>query len=240
MKPSAIDSATSHPSFLALDRAQLGEAPPEVAAHLAHCEVCRSYVAEPQHAATALGFAALQRVLLERKPAHRAWLWAAAPLLTVACAVFLLMTRSAPNVPSAGDTYVGEKGFRSVWIYVKHGADVELWDGKHPLAPGDRVRLKIDPGSYRHVAVYALTDPSAPLRLFSGPLTPGQNLTLPDAWELDDSLLPEQLYVVFSDAEITPAWQEWQAGRVPRSVAVLPFSLPKVGAPGSDAGLRFP
>jgi hypothetical protein len=56
---------------------------------------------------------------------------------------------------------------------------------------------------------------------------------LPDAWEIDDSLSDEQLLVVFSDHPVEPEWDDWRLGRVPPGVAVLPFTLRKVG---SDAG----
>ena len=139
--------------------------------------------------------------------------------------------RSRPGANSGTDIYVGAKGFRSVWIYVKRGTETLLWDGKRRLLPGDRLRLKVDPGSYQRVAVYAGS--ASPTLLYSGKLTPGQNLTLPDAWEIDDSLNDEQLFVVFSEGPVEPVWNEWRLGRVPPGVAVLPFTLPKAG---SDAG----
>ena len=242
MKPSSWHETSVHPSFLALDRAHLGAAGSEVYEHLAGCERCRSYVASPESAATASGFAALQSALeLEQRKSKRArWLWALTAAPAVACGWLLFVTHPSPSGTSRDETYVGAKGFRSVWIYVKRGADTELWDGKRPFTLGDRVRLKVDPGSYRYVAVYSLSDPATAQRLYAGPLTPGQNLTLPEAWEIDESAAAEQLYVVFSDAEIAPDWPAWLRGHVPKSVALLPFVLPKAAAAGFDAGLRAP
>jgi hypothetical protein len=135
---------------------------------------------------------------------------------------------------------VGAKGFRSVWIYVKRGVETRLWDGKQPLLVGDRVRLKVDPGRYRHLAVYAKSEEQTPVLLFSGPLSPGENATLPDAWEIDDSPVAERLFVVFSAEPAQPDWQAWSRGDVPRGVEVLPFVLPKAGPAGTDAGAREP
>jgi hypothetical protein len=240
MKSNQLPRGPYHPSFLALDRAHLGYASAEVSAHVTACDVCQSYVEEPGSTATASGFVALKQAIGAREQRRRSWLWLAAPLVAVACGLLLFMTTRGPGAIPGEDVYVGAKGFRSVWIYVKHGTDTELWDGKRALSLGDRLRLKVDPGSYHYVAVYSLTQPAAPQRLYAGPLSPGQNLTLPDAWEIDDSLLPEQLYVVFSDAEVEPAWEEWLQGRVPKAIAVLPFSLPKAGSAGADAGLHVP
>jgi hypothetical protein len=220
-----------HPSFLALDRAHLGLASPAVVAHLASCGACRSYVESPASAAGASDFAALQRAIDGRSQPRSKWLWAAASFAAMVCALLLVVTHHAPDARPGADGYVGAKGFRSVWIYVKRGSETVLWDGKRPLLPGDRLRLKIDPGSYHRLAVYSLSEP--PTLLYSGRLIPGQNLTLPDAWQIDDSLSDEQLLVVFSDHPVEPEWDDWRLGRVPPGVAALPFTLRKVG---SDAG----
>jgi hypothetical protein len=219
-----------HPSFLALDRAHLGLASPAILAHLSSCEACRNYVESPSSAASASGFSALQRAI-ERQNQPSKWLWAAASLAAAACALLLVVTHRSPDARPGADVYVGTKGFRSVWIYVKRGAETVLWDGKRPLSPGDHLRMKVDPGNYHQLAVYSLGQ--SPTLLYSGRLTPGQNLILPDAWEIDDSLSDEQLLVVFSDNPVEPEWNEWRLGRVPAGVAALPFTLRKVG---SDAG----
>lgn len=240
MKSHSRHDTLAHPSFLALDRAHLGMPSSDLAAHLALCEQCRSYVAQPETEASASGFAAVQRALeLDRAKARPArWRWALAPALALGCGLLLFVTHRGPSATPIDEVYVGAKGFRSVWIYVKHGADTELWDGKQRLSLGDRVRLKVDPGSYHYLTVYALSDAKEAERLYAGPLAPGQNLTLPDAWEVDESPAAEQLYVVFSDAAITPDWPAWLAGRVPKTITLLPFTLPK--AAGADAGLRAP
>jgi hypothetical protein len=231
MKSDLPTNQAYHPSFLALDRAHLAEASPAVSAHLTGCESCRGYVASLASDPVASGFVELEQTIQGRKKRVARWLWTGASLAAAACALLLVVRQRFPDTRPGGESYVGAKGFRSVWIYVKRGTETTLWDGKRRLLPGDRLRLKVDPGSYHQLAVYSAAP--SPTLLFSGKLTPGQNLTLPEAWEIDDSPSDEQLLVVFSDAPVEPDWNDWRLGRVPPGIAVLPFTLPKTG---SDAG----
>lgn len=240
MKPNQLASDTSHPSFLALDRAHLGQVLPDVSAHLGGCEACRRYVDSPAASASASGFAAVQQALERPRRSFAAWVWGGGSVSALVCGLLLLVAHRWPRAGQVEDVYVGAKGFRSVWIYVKHGSETQLWDGKQALSVGDRIRLKVDPGSYHRVEVYSLGDSQHASLLFSGALAPGQNLTLPDAWELDGSSAPERLFVVFSDAPVKPDWDDWQQGRVPSGIAVLPFVLPKNGLAVSDAGSLSP
>lgn len=229
-----------HPSFLALDRAFLGLARPEVSAHLIECDECRGYLESLPQLSVAADFASVQRAIEGRPRFSLAWLLSPVALVAAACAALLFMTHHQPRVGSGGEVYVGAKGFRSVWVYVKRGTDIRLWDGKRSLVTGDRVRLKIDPGGYHHVQVYSLSDPRNPISLYEGPLVPGQNLTLPEAWEIDDSPAAEQLFVVFSNAHTPPSWEDWREGRAERGVAILSFGLPKAGRSSTDAGQFSP
>ncbi|MEO8903736.1 MAG: hypothetical protein ABI488_15650 [Polyangiaceae bacterium] len=237
MRPNPLYSRSFHPSFLALDRAHLGHPTAETTTHLRGCDACRGYLAALSEPVSTAGFVVIERELAARAAKRRfslAWVFGPASLAAVACAALLFMAHRQPNAGRGDEEYVGAKGFCSVWIYVKRGTETQLWDGKQPLAAGDRVRLKLDPGSYHRVALYSLSDPVHPALLYSGALSPGHTLTLPDAWEIDDSKTAEQLYVVFSDAPVEPAWEDWRHGRVARGVAVLPFILPKTGS--ADAG----
>jgi hypothetical protein len=162
-------------------------------------------------------------------------------LAAAACGLVLGFSHRPAHETSEAPAYLGVKGFRSVWIYVKRGTETELWDGKRPVAPGDRVRLKVDLGAYRHVAVYSLDDAGHATRLFAGGRSQGQNFTLPDAWEVDDSAQPERLFVIFSDRPVEPNWSDIRAGKTLAGTAVLPFVLPKIGSPsGVDSALRSP
>lgn len=233
------DSEANHPSFLALDRAYLGAATADVTAHLEHCPACRQHLellAAPAHVPR---FVARPRASEHSSFRWNRWL-SAVSFGAVTLGVILFIARGEHGRARVDDPYVGEKGFRSVWIYVRRGSETQLWDGKRPLAAGDRVRLKIDAGSFQRVEVYSLSDPRNPARLYEGAISPGQTMTLPEAWEIDDSPAPEQLFVVFSDAPVAPNWEQWRTGKAPPGVAVLPFVLPKTSAPSADAGQRSP
>jgi len=241
MKPKRLESAIHHPSFLALDRAHLGQDVPEVTLHLRTCAECRGYCASLASPGSASGFVAVEQAIARgRRRFSLGWLLAPASLAAAVCCIFLVVSRGTPSAGRVDGDYVGAKGFRSVWIYVKHGTETQLWDGKQSIAPGDRLRLKIDPGSYHHVEVYSLSDPAHPSLLYAGALSPGQNLTLPEAWELDQSPAAEQLFVVFSEAPTKPDWGELRHGKVPAGVAVLPFVLPKTASLGIEAGVLPP
>ena len=241
MKPSQQSQTTAHPSFLALDRAHLGQgSAADVLSHLEGCEACRGHLESLTSPGTSSGFAAVQQAIEKnqrRLPFF--WVWAPVSLAAVACCLFLFVGRHQPDAGRDEEVYLGSKGFLSVWIYVKRGSETELWDGKKPLASGDRVRLKVDPGKYHRVEVYSLSTDRNPTQIYAGDATPGQSLTLPEAWEVDDSPAAERLFVVFGDAPIQPNWDDWLQGKAMPGVAVLPFILPKSGA-GSDAGRLSP
>lgn len=224
-----------HPSFLALDRMHLGLAPAEVTAHVDDCAVCRQHL-DGLGTVVAGGFGSLQSTMNARRRTRWSWIAGFSSLAAAACAVLLFIGHRTAVSDVDQSVYVGAKGFRSVWIYVKHGLETELWDGKKPIAPGDRLRLKIDPGTYRHVQIYSLDAADSATLLFESDLVPGRTLTLPDAWEVDDAPAAERLFVVFGQQAVEPAWHDWLAGTAGSNVAVLPFVLVK----GADAGAQGP
>jgi hypothetical protein len=240
MKPSQRDQTTIHPSFLALDRAHLGHGSTDVLAHLDGCEECRRHFELLANPGTTSGFASVQQAIAKQRGFPFAWVWGSVSLAAVACSLFLFVGRHQPDAGRGEEVYLGSKGFLSVWIYVKRGSETELWDGKKPLASGDRVRLKVDPGKYHRVEVYSVSTDRNPTQIYAGAATPGQSMTLPDAWEVDDSPAAERLFVVFGDAPIQPDWDDWLQGKARPGVAVLPFILPKSSAAGSDAGRLSP
>jgi hypothetical protein len=233
MKADELASEMNHPSFLALDRAHLGETTRDVASHVERCEACRRYLESLTVPAPLPGFAG-------RRSTRWSRVLGATSLAAAACAAFLWLQHDKSDAARVGEAYVGEKGFRSVWIYVRRGADTQLWDGKRPVIAGDRLRLKIDAGSFHRVEVYSSSGPQNPTRLFESALTPGQTMTLPDAWEIDDSPDAERLSVVFSDGPVAPNWEQWRQGKTQPGVAVLSFVLPKASALAPDAGQLTP
>jgi hypothetical protein len=222
--------ATAHPSYLALDRAYLGSAQPGVAEHIATCEVCRLYLESLTNLPVEPTLVASKGSFAQQARSPRSWLLGAVSLAAMACGLLLFVANIKRPVAPA-EPYIAAKGFRSVWVYVKRGDATQLWDGKQPFVAGDRVRLKVDPGGYQHIQVYSLTEPDRPTLLFSGPLAPNKIMTLPEAWELDDSAAAERLFVVLSHAPVVPAWEAWSRGKVPPDIAVLPLVLPKRAAP---------
>jgi hypothetical protein len=234
----------NHPSYLALDRASLGEPPPELTAHLETCVECRDYVAALVAPPPASGFAHVQRrIKAERRSKLRSSFMLLLPAAAAAGTLLFVGLRPQPALPvgpHGEQPYVGTKGFTSVWIYVKHGTNTELWDGRRPLFAGDRLRLKLDPGRFRHVAVYSVQGPDTPTLLYAGNVTPAESTTLPEAWEVDGEPDAERLVVAFSDEALQPAWPDWLQGKAAPGVTVLPFVLPKSSSPDPDAGSTNP
>lgn len=237
-------SPVSHPSYLALDRAALGTASADLAQHLESCGECRGYVESLAESAPASGLVRVRQRLAAEQRSRVRWLFTLTPLVAVAAGVVLFVAvRPQPELPAGPRDqapYVGTKGFTSVWIYVKHGANSELWDGKRPVFAGDRLRLKLDPGQFRHVAVYSVKGPDAPSLLYASDVKPGESFTLPDAWEVDGEPGAERLLVIFSSKAVEPAWPNWLAGKAPPDVTLLPFVLPKSSKPDSDGGSGAP
>jgi hypothetical protein len=161
------------------------------------------------------------------------------PLAAAAALVLFVSLDPQPELPRS-PIYIGDKGFSSVWIYVKHGADTALWDGKKPVFVGDRLRLKVDPGRYERVEVYSTKNQQAPELLYVSAVTPGQSLSLPEAWEIDAEPGDERLLVVFSNHPVKPVWSDWLQGKAPPGVLLLPFVLPKSSGPEPHPGSTTP
>jgi len=220
---------SGHPSYLALDRASLGPVTSELQAHLEECSDCRQYVEALGVAPPPQGLVEIRR-RIERRPRSLPWVWIAGPVAAAAAALLFVSLRPQPGLPEHS-VYIGDKGFSSVWIYVRHGSSTALWDGKKPVFAGDRLRLKVDPGRFKRVEVYSLKDPSAPELLYAGGVSPGRSETLPDAWEVDGEPGDERLLVVFSSEPVKPSWPDWRQGKAQPGVMLLPFVLPKASAP---------
>jgi hypothetical protein len=208
-------ASSAHPSSLALDRHALGLEQPEVAAHVAGCEACRAHVAgvEP---ATELPAWALR--LEPRRAPGFAW-WPRAPRLralrwgVLAFASAFVLWRAAghftPGPSRAGNyvgNYVGTKGDPVLWLYVKRGERVELWNGSDPVHPGDLLRLKVQPDRYQHISVFGRTrSPHDYVRLYDAPVASGQPTALPFSWKVDAQPGDETLLVILGPASVSPA-----------------------------------
>jgi hypothetical protein len=226
---------SDHPSYLALDRHSLGQKQDHVAQHLAGCEACRKHVESLSVAAPEPMLRAVEtKLAATRQRRARAW-WAASSVLAAAACLILLLGRLGPQSMDERAPYIGAKGQLSVWIYVKRGAVTQLWDGKQPVFPGDRLRMKVDPSTFDRVEVYSVRAPEAPELLHAGSVAPGKSVSLPEAWEVDSEPGAEHLVVVFSKGRVTPVWDEWLRGQVEAGVALLQFVLPKSGAAPPDA-----
>lgn len=231
--------ASQHPSYLALDRAALGQLSGELAQHVNECVECRAYLDSLAAPPTAAGWVEVRGALARQRLAQRRRWWVAAPLAAAALALVFVTVRPGPPIATESAPYIGVKGFPSVWIYVMRQAETQLWDGKRAFHPGDRLRLKLDPGAFRRIAVYSAKGEVPPELLYEGDVVPGQISTLPDAWELDAEPEAEKLFVVLSDEPAAPRWSEWQDGNVARGLSVLTFTLPKsmvVETDASDGG----
>jgi hypothetical protein len=219
---------------LALDRYGLGSSSPGIDAHVSVCDQCRGYVQSLREAPPAVGLVSLRSTIAKHRQRRAQMWWTAGSLLAVAACLLFFVGRS--NAPAAGSpTYLGAKGLLSVWIYVKRGPTTQLWDGKLPIFSGDRLRIKLNPSTYRHVAVYSMLDAEIPALLYEGEVVPGHNTTLPDAWEVDGEGEAERLIVVLSNEHIEPSWDKWLKSEVEPNVQVLPFTLPKSRTPAVDA-----
>lgn len=221
-------SPSDHPSYLVLDRASLGQAAQGVRAHLEECSECRDYVESLRAAPPSQGLVEVHR-RIALQPRSLPWLWIAGPLATAAAILLFVSLRPQPSLPTQ-PLYIGDKGFSSVWIYVRHGSSTALWDGKKRVFAGDRLRLKVDPGRFKRVEVYSVKDPNAPELLYTGSVSPGQSATLPDAWEVDSEPGDERLLVVFSSEPVKPIWADWLQGKAQTGVMLLPFVLPKASS----------
>ena len=208
----------NHPSYLELDRFALGAAgEANTGAHVAACARCRGHleglrdVPPPPAAlrarlaaapAPASGKEALAAFVARWFGGRRNRLLGATALAgALAAAVFWL----APRAPLPPADYDGVKGLPSVWIYVKHENELALWDGEKPLAPGDRLRLKIDPQELTYVDVFSVDDAGTFRPVYGGALARGVVTTLPAAWQLDDRAQREALIVVLSKGPVSPA-----------------------------------
>jgi hypothetical protein len=196
--------STSHPSFLALDRAALGDMTEEVRAHLASCPRCAGHVDSLGLPPPVPSWAvALANEPPRRTPSFLARLapWGVAAL-AAGLALVLWVPRASETFPApmAG---LRSKGSPAVALYVKTGDAVRLWDGESPVAEGDLLRLKVMPEGFTWLTVAAADGDSWQV-LHEGPVPERGETLLPTSWRVEPGAQPERLLVVLSHAPVPP------------------------------------
>lgn len=228
-----MNPETGHPSYLELDRAVLGLDSPGLREHLACCELCRAHV---ERARLAPPMPTWVREL-RAPPPPRPW-WAPRPWLLVptfaVAAVFVGLLLVFPSTPTPTDApYIGVKGAPVVTVYIKHGEQVEPWDGRSPVLPGDRLRLHVSAAGYRHVLVGTRAEDSRWVPLYEAPLERADVL-LPASWRVDASGGErEELLIIFSQAVVAEEELDELAAREPQDEALWTtrLVLPKEAVP---------
>lgn len=225
--------STVHPSFLALDRAALGDTPEEVRAHLASCPRCAGHVEALGRPPPVPSWAV---ALAHEPPRPPSLLARLAPWGVAALAAGLALVLWVPHgtetlpAPMAG---LRSKGSPAVALYVKTGDAVRLWDGEAPVTEGDLLRLKVMPEGFRWLTVAAAEGDSWQVRswqvLHEGPVPERGETLLPTSWRVEPGEQPERLLVVLSHAPVPSeslASLHEQPART-EALWVLPLTLSK-------------
>jgi hypothetical protein len=220
--------STSHPSFLALDRAALGDMTEEVRAHLASCPPCAGHVDALGRPPPVPSWAVALSHEPPRAPSLLARLapWGVAAL-AAGLALVLWVPRDTETLraPMAG---LRSKGSPAVALYVKTGDAVRLWDGDSPVAEGDLLRLKVMPEGFTWLTVAAAEGDSWQV-LHEGPVPERGETLLPTSWRVEPGEQPERLLVILGHAPI-PAESLAPLHEAPtrtETLWVLPLTLSK-------------
>jgi len=187
-----MSSEPIHPSFLELDRAALGAPSKATREHLAACACCGSYVRR-------LGDRAPLPAWLSELEAQPRGFWRRfrLPVLGLGGALALASTAAIVVLETPTKPLIASKSAPTLTLYVKRADEVSVWDGHSPIAPGDRLRLRVAPEGLRQVLVASLAD-GRPSVLYRGALPSKGEPLLPESWQVDDSPGPEGLAVVLS------------------------------------------
>lgn len=217
-------SVGEHPSYFVLDRMALGlEAGADARSHVAGCERCQAYLKE-------LGRPLAVPDWVHDRPSAspfsaivasaRGWrILAGATAGALGLFVLILagmpssITPTTPSSPSEEALYTTARGAPSVGLYIKRGQRVSLWDGEQSVAPGDRLRLKVVPEGFTHVAVFT-AQPSSSNEgrqlLFASQIDDEGETMLPRAWEVDEAPGSELLIVVLGHEPLVGEQSVWE------------------------------
>jgi hypothetical protein len=220
-----------HPSFLALDRAVLGDMTEEVRAHLATCSRCSEHVAAVGRPPPVPAWAT---ALADTPRPSRAARWM--PWGLGALAALLALVLWVPREAEEPRSRLRIKGGPAVALYVKQGetndAPVRLWDGESPVAPGELLRLKVMPEGFTWLTVAAADGDSWQV-LHEGPVPERGETLLPTSWRVEPGEAPERLLIVLGHAPLSPESLSRLADDAPRTGTqwVFPLTLPKPSSP---------
>jgi hypothetical protein len=198
-----------HPSFLELDRHALGVAGAEVAAHVASCDSCRARL---PHVEPVPELPAWARQLPPRRHSWFGFSWPALArprtlgfaVTALACALLVWTAGSKLVTRLTGQDYVGTKGGPVLWLYVKRGDRVQLWNGSDPVMPGDLLQLKVQPDRFKHISVFgANKTPGGYTSLYDATITSGQPTALPFSFKVDAESRDEPLLVVLGPESVS-------------------------------------
>ncbi len=203
-----------HPSPFALDTFHVDStAQPKLAEHITACAQCQDYLGSYPSVAMTPSIAQLRAT-----PRRSRWWWAMLAAPAMASVLFF-------TVPST-ENGIRAKGLPSVAVYVKHGADVALWDGERSIAAGDSLRLRVTGAGYHFVAV---EDAQGDV-LYQGDI--GAELLLPVSFAADAAGDEEKLVVILTSKNATPETMDkarttpLRGATVWSTILVLPKTAP--------------
>lgn len=217
-------TAGEHPSFFVQDQWASGvDVAPEARRHLEACAQCRARAEGLRGVEVTPDWARRIKARPVRAPAlARTWVWAAGAGALATAAVLLLLSAPPPDPPT---TTI--RGAPAVAVYVSRRSHVSLWDGREPLAPGDRLRVEIAGEGFTHATVLA-PDARGGLRvLHDARIDPVHKTLLAPAWRVDDAPGDETLVVVLGNRRVAPGEVPGPAGRPRADRWVRWLRLPK-------------
>jgi hypothetical protein len=216
-------NSAKHPSFFALDQAVAsGNISVTLQQHADACQQCRQHLARIQPAkgvepAWVANLASQQARIVALVVPKRSlstlvqWLVTFKyPLMLAvpAAAALLFLVRPSPRLGQGvdADPYVGVKSAGPMlWTYIRRSEKTFLWDGTAAVAPGDRIRLKVDPARLTFVSAFSRAEDGSWKLLWAGRSDGKNPLALPVAWEIDEQPGQERLLIVASRQELTAA-----------------------------------
>jgi hypothetical protein len=245
------DEPNLHPTAMELDRAELGQLPEarrqQLAAHVLHCARCAETQQTLQRAAAhfrAEVFArSLPRMLAasggpvagwrrwwQTIGARARWAVLAAPVAAgLVLAVGVFGQQGQRSAALGEEPAVSMKGRPTLHVFARRGDRVFAVQSGETLAPGDAVRLVVEPGGHRYLLIVSI-DGTGKVSVYhpfdgavSASLGPEPRVELPGSIVLDRAPGPERVFALFSDG--------------PLSAAAVRASLQRMSAAGG-AGIR--